>query len=285
MTAETAEGNPGPPPVPIHAAANVFHYDPGDFDGLVADIREHGLREPIVRNSSGAILDGRRRYHACIAAGVKPTYRVYVAEPFRFVLKANAHRLDHLNQRAMVAVRAALHPASRLGFRDVQALCGVSMGSLQRARTAIRSGIPALVARTEAGDVPLSTAARLAGEPPEEQERFLRQIDLGFAARSIGSRLEQRRRNPYAPPPERPLTQRVARYRYVQESALQLVANCFDSLAIVMNTAHGLDPNISSEQAAQWRADLSRRAKSYRALLALLNARSLSNDDTADHGA
>jgi ParB-like chromosome segregation protein Spo0J len=69
-----------------------------EFEELVADIKVHGLIEPIILLDD-QILDGRNRARACAAAGVKPIYRPFTGEdPGAFVISANIRR-RHLNQK------------------------------------------------------------------------------------------------------------------------------------------------------------------------------------------
>ena len=93
----------------FHPLAEIFPLLQGQpFLDLVADIREHGLSEPITL-LGGVILDGRNRYLACLEADVEPHFRTYEGDnPTAFVVSLNLRR-RHLDesQRAMVASRLA----------------------------------------------------------------------------------------------------------------------------------------------------------------------------------
>lgn len=90
----------------FHPLANIFPLLEGDaFQQLVADIKSHGLREPIWL-SDDKILDGRSRYRACVKANIEPRFRKYNgADPLAFVISLNL-KGRHLNvsQLAFVAL-------------------------------------------------------------------------------------------------------------------------------------------------------------------------------------
>jgi ParB-like chromosome segregation protein Spo0J len=99
----------------FHPVAELFPLLTGDaFRSLVADIKENGLREPILEDADGRILDGRNRYLACLQAGVAPRFVRWLDEgsPAALALSRNLHR-RHLNesQRALLAARLAALPA------------------------------------------------------------------------------------------------------------------------------------------------------------------------------
>jgi ParB-like chromosome segregation protein Spo0J len=147
-----------------------------EFDALVADIKANGLLQPIVL-FDGAILDGRNRYRACLAAGVAPGFVAWHGRgnPAAYVISQNLHR-RHLNesQRAMVAAKLAKLPVGSNQHASIEApsqeiaaeLLNVSRSAVQRAAKVRDHGTPELVAAVERGEVAVSRAAarRLGGD-------------------------------------------------------------------------------------------------------------------------
>jgi ParB-like chromosome segregation protein Spo0J len=144
----------------FHALATLFPLlDGAGFDELVADIRTHGLREPIVL-FEGKVLDGRNRYRACVEAGVEPTLTVYQGEdPVAYVISLNLRR-RHLDesQRAMVAAKLATlklgdnqhHPKEHPSIEEASRLLNVGHASVERAKMVQRDGASELdAARAE----------------------------------------------------------------------------------------------------------------------------------------
>jgi hypothetical protein len=129
-----------PGKIPFHPLANCFPLMEGEeFDALVADIREHGLRESIVL-FEGEILDGRNRYRACIEAGVEPTcaapFSGNHADAIDFVISANIHR-RHLTpgqKRELIARRLKANP--EMSDRSIAKIAKVSHHTVAKARKA-----------------------------------------------------------------------------------------------------------------------------------------------------
>jgi ParB-like chromosome segregation protein Spo0J len=93
---------------PYHRVAGIFPLMQGtEFDELVADIKENGLRDTIWLHPNDSIIDGRNRYRPCLKAGVEPQFRTWDGngDLLAFVVSTNLHR-RHLNtsQKAVVAL-------------------------------------------------------------------------------------------------------------------------------------------------------------------------------------
>jgi N6-adenosine-specific RNA methylase IME4 len=167
----------------FHPLANIFPLLEGEaFAELVADIREHGLLEPIT-TLDHQILDGRNRYRACLEAGVEPMFDEYQGpDPVAFVVSLNLHR-RHLSesQRAMVAAKLATlrrgdnqhSPVGETSQAEAAALLNVGKRSVERAAEVRDHGAPELVAAVERGTVSVSAAADVATLPKQEQQQIV----------------------------------------------------------------------------------------------------------------
>lgn len=92
----------------FHEAANIFPMEEETIDSLAEDIKAEGLHYAITV-FEGKILDGRRRYTACLKANVTPRfdYLEKCPDTIKFVWSLNYHRRnlkDH--QKGIVAGRA-----------------------------------------------------------------------------------------------------------------------------------------------------------------------------------
>jgi len=169
--------------IQAHPVADIFPMmSEREFSDLVADIREHGVREPVWLHRDGRIIDGRNRYKACVQLGDEPPTRTFEgddADLVAFVVSLNLHR-RHLDesQRAMVAGRIATMPRGArtdLGSIDTTSLdqaaemLNVGRASVARAKKVLESPAPELAAAVTTGSVAVSTAATLAEAPAEVQ--------------------------------------------------------------------------------------------------------------------
>ncbi len=93
----------------FHPLAEMLPLMEGDaFAELVADIKEHGLREPVMV-FEGKVLDGRNRIRACDEIGIQPDLEYFKGDdPVALIMSMNVHR-RHLttSQRAFIAAKIA----------------------------------------------------------------------------------------------------------------------------------------------------------------------------------
>jgi N6-adenosine-specific RNA methylase IME4 len=165
----------------FHPLANIFPLLEGaEFDELVADVRAHGVREPIWVYKE-KILDGRNRNRAAAVAGRSVPERFYEGDdPVGFVVSLNLKR-RHLStsQRAMVADKLATlklgdnQHSEGLPIGRGSELLNVGERTVARAREVREHGVAELVAAVERGEVSVSAAADVATQPINEQREIV----------------------------------------------------------------------------------------------------------------
>jgi hypothetical protein len=187
----------------FHEAAGIFPMiDDEDYEAFRQDIKERGLKEPIV-TYKGKIIDGRNRFKACRDLGIKPVYVEWDGDGTitEQVVSLNLHR-RHLEtgQRALLGAKIAemlrKEAHERQGTRTdlMESISGgtstknlVEVGAERRAGKAahvshfnvthgvkvLKHGIPELVDAINANQVEVSNAAAISSLPPEEQKAIV----------------------------------------------------------------------------------------------------------------
>lgn len=195
--------------LPFHPYADLFPLIEGEqFAELVTDLKVNDLREKIVV-WDGAILDGRNRYRAALAAGLiedddEPDRAKYFTrfvpavdgDALKYVISKNLHR-RHLNesQRAMVAARLSNLPAHRpdksanlpTSQPDAAASLNVSPRSVRSAVAVRDKGSPELQHAVDQGRLSVSQAAIAARLSPAQQSKVVARAEAGDerAARTV----------------------------------------------------------------------------------------------------
>lgn len=191
-----------PEPVTFHPLANIFPWLEGAAnDALREDIRQNGVREPIVF-LDGAILDGRNRYMAARDLGIAYPRREFGSDPLdgtdplAFVISLNLTR-RHLSesQRASVAAKLAnMRPGDNqhsapanlpdlpglslserakaqppVSQADAARMLNVSERSVRSAQRVQESAPPEVVRAVEEGRISVSLAEKVADLPEDMQ--------------------------------------------------------------------------------------------------------------------
>lgn len=151
-----------------------------EMEELVRDIRENGLKQPIVLMQGQVILDGRNRYLACQQLGIRPRFVEFEgteSEAFRYIVSANLHR-RHLSesQRAMVAamiLRQSAQGGEHVTKCKAAELMNVSRNSVRSAEHVQENGIPQLIDAVQDGRIAVSCAEEIAELPKRAQRKVI----------------------------------------------------------------------------------------------------------------
>ena len=157
----------------FHPLSELFPLMQGrEFDELVADVKDNGLREAIW-TYQGQILDGRNRWKACEAANItsRPMREYSGDDALGFVLSLNLHR-RHLTdaQKAVLALDILPHMEDRAKERQLATLKQNAVPE----RIPERDGDARDQAAKMVGTNPryVSDAKRIAKEAPELVEKM-----------------------------------------------------------------------------------------------------------------
>ena len=181
----------------FHPLANIFPLLTGEeFDGIVADIKQNGLLDPIILTPDGLILEGRNRYRACLEAGVEPKFET-TREPqenwLSFIISKNVHR-RHLTASQRAAVAAELVTTTlgdnqhsggsaklpRLDQSEAAKLFNISTRSVGDAVT-VKNHSAQLHDLVKAGKVTVDVAAKMVRGQPENIDSFVEETKAGNA--------------------------------------------------------------------------------------------------------
>jgi ParB-like nuclease family protein len=112
-SSDESPSEPGALEFPIHPlAASYPMLDGEELDALVDDNRVNGLRNPIVLDRTGQLVDGRNRLKACQLAGIEPTFTTTdVDDSIAYIVSANLH-CRHLSKGQQAMAFAMAYPGN-----------------------------------------------------------------------------------------------------------------------------------------------------------------------------
>ena len=180
-----------------------------EYGDLLADVREFGVRVPIVVTADGQIVDGLHRWRAAQETG-QPCPQEPLPEgqdPWQAARVLNtARRQLNGSQKAMVAARFSQE--SRRGRRpqgktkvqsctfDVPTveqaaqIWSISPRSTKSARKVLEQGSALLVAAVDGGEISVSDAATVVDAPKKTQNSALKMVRAG-EVRTLEAALKQ----------------------------------------------------------------------------------------------
>jgi hypothetical protein len=160
--------------IEVHPLATIFPMmSEPELQDLADDIRENGLRHPIVLGSDGVLIDGRNRLKACEMAGVEPTFvKLNGADPAAYIVSANLQRRQlTAGQHGMAT--ALIYPEPKRGRGNIdparKETTTVSYSRIKQARFILRVLGEADARSVLIGETPFDSALKTATDKRDKQ--------------------------------------------------------------------------------------------------------------------
>ena len=186
-----------------------------EYEELKADIKAHGLCEPITLHQ-GKVIDGKHRYRACLELGIEPDTRKLSTNgsPLEYIISENVKR-RHLTTGQRAALAVEIRPLIK---RDLDEAAFASSGdqtlgeakSPPNSRGAIMAGHRGAATRSAAAHVKVSQAAVEAYERVARETPDLAQKVRGGEMALFTAYDQARARDQHSKPPRVPTTAQLS---------------------------------------------------------------------------
>ncbi len=197
-----------------------FRQDMGDLHGLAESIQAHGmLLHPILISSSNKLIVGERRLRAVRDVLGLPTIQAHIVDLDALLAEQdeNKHRKQFtISEQTAICAELDRKVGPRQGkwetlpgtcpevpiaqgqeTRDAVArAAGLGSDRTRRhAEAVLANGTPELVAAMDAGTVPVSTAAEIAGMPAGQQKKVVAQVAAGKRPRAAVREVTEKKKS------------------------------------------------------------------------------------------
>lgn len=251
----------------IHDVLNFLpEVTPEQFEALKQDIAANGQQVPVLITTHGELIDGRARWQACTDLGINPKVEVEHGNAWEVSLEANRVRFPNKWDRIMIVASLPVRnsPTMRNDRRaptseQAADLFRVQHYTTRTMRRIVSTANEAVISAIVSEKIRLGSATKIMREHPEEE----------WAERIEAEAKKARSRPKVDTPIPAPRTRRGS----VTSAQILKIVEQFDALGMVLDSATGLDPAITSEQAAQWMSSLSTQRRHITRLTTMLKQR------------
>ncbi|MFF9503475.1 ParB/RepB/Spo0J family partition protein [Streptomyces sp. NPDC014656] len=150
--------------------------DPDELLDLAESIKAEGLRQDIVLDTDGVLLDGRNRLAACEIAGVEPRFTTYTGDNPRALIFSNNVFRRHLAKGQQAMITAMACSLSGHSLRGLAKTHGLSRTRISAANVVLQYA-PDLAEQVRLGAFPLDAAYDIAREHKAKAEALQEKRD------------------------------------------------------------------------------------------------------------